>query len=124
MCLRARSAKGLAAGPTVYEYRENQRTHFLIFADPEAKTWNFGDWASDAVFFYYCTEAQRISQLVACQASFINCRGETLLSPSLTVERFECWEDRGKRQISSSDPATLNRFSDAALESWNAGVVG
>lgn len=121
VCVRAKPAARLA-GATVYEYRDNQRTYFMIFGD--LKTWNFGAWASNARFFYCCTEARRISHFIACQASFISCRGKPLVSHSRSVERFECWEGDGKRQISSSDQEALDRFSDAALESWDAGVVG
>jgi Heparinase II/III-like protein/Heparinase II/III N-terminus len=109
---------------TVYEYRENGRTHFLIFRNSKEKTWTFGDWASDGDFLCYCAEAQRISRLVACHATFIKYRGEPLVSGSRRVERFEYWDGDGKRQVSSSDPELLVGFSDAALASWDAGVVG
>ena len=109
---------------TVYEYRQTGRTHFLIFCNSKEKTWDFGDWASDADFLYYGMEGQRISRLIACHATFIKYRGEPLVSGSRRVERFEYWEGDGKRQISSSDPELLVGFSDSTLASWDAGVVG
>jgi hypothetical protein len=112
------------AGPTAYEYRENRRSHLMIFADPQAKTWSFGDLASDARFIYYCCEGQRVSQFIACQGSYVRYREEPLLTFARMVEHFECCETNGRRQISSSDPESLTLFQNHALESWNAGVVG
>jgi len=108
----------------VYEYAENGRAHFMIFGIKESKSWSFGDWESDADFLYYCAEAQRISHLTACHATFIKYRGEALVSGSRRTERFEYWERDGKRQVSASDPEALIGFSDSALASWDAGVVG
>ena len=138
MVVRALTAKGEAPGEllriktqsveadaiTIYEYRENRRTHFLIFPAPDIGNWKFGDWESDGKFFYYCAEGQRISQVAVCQASFIKYHGEALVSASCSVERFEYWERDGKRHISSSDEKVLLGFSDATLASWDAGVVG
>jgi Heparinase II/III-like protein/Heparinase II/III N-terminus len=124
VCVTAQSLSPPAPGATVYEYSENQRTHFLVFRDAAAKTWNFGDWASDAGFFYYCTEAQRISQLIACHVTFVTYRSEPLVSNSRRVERFEYWDGDGGRQVYSSDQEALIRFSDTTLASWDAGVVG
>jgi hypothetical protein len=108
---------------TVYEYSENGRTHFLIFRNPETKDWKFGDWESDAEFFYYCAEGQRISQIAACRVSFIKYHGEALVSASRPVERFEYRDRDGKRQVFSSDKEFLRSFSDATLASRDAGVV-
>ncbi len=110
-------------GITVYEYSENGRSHFLIFRDQEAKDWKFGDWESDAEFFYYWAEGQRISQIAVCQASFIKYHGEALVSMLRPVQRFEYWERDGKRQASSSDQQAVLGFSDATMSSWDAGVV-
>lgn len=138
MLVRALAANGQAPGElvrvktqsveakaiTAYEYRENGRAHFLIFRDPGARSWKFGDWESDAVFLYFCAEGQRISQIAACQMSFIKYHGEGLVSASCLVERFEYWERDGKRQVSSSDEEVVHGFSGSALASWDAGVVG
>jgi hypothetical protein len=119
--VEAQSAK--ANGITVYEYTENGRTHSLMFRGPQTKDWKFADWESDAEFFYYCAEGQRISQIAACQSSFIKYHGEALVSGLPQVERFECWEDDGKRRASSSDKEVLRGFSDATLVSRDVGVV-
>lgn len=121
---KTQSTQTPAAGNTVYEYRENGRAHCLIFRDSKETSWNFGDWASDADFLYYCTEAQRISHLVACHATFVKYRGEPLVSASSRVERFEYWDHDGQRHLSSSDQEALVGFSDTTLASWDAGVVG
>ena len=121
---KTQSPQTPAAGNTVYEYRENGRAHCLIFRDSKETSWNFGDWASDADFLYYCTEAQRISHLVACHATFVKYRGEPLVSASSRVERFEYWDHDGQRHLSSSDQEALVGFSDTTLASWDAGVVG
>lgn len=118
--VKARAKQSPAA---VYEYRENARTHCLIFRGPETAAWNFDDWQSDAEFLYYCAEAQQISQLVACKATFMTYRGVPLVSGSRRVERFEYWDCDGKRQASSSDQEVLRSFSDATLASRDAGVV-
>jgi Heparinase II/III-like protein/Heparinase II/III N-terminus len=122
--VRARASSIEANDITVYEYRENRRTHFLIFRDSEVKSWNFGDWESDADFLYYCAEAQRISHLVVCQATLIKHRGEAFVSSSRPIERFEYWDHDSKRQLSSSDKDALIKFSDTVLASWHAGAVG
>jgi Heparinase II/III N-terminus/Heparinase II/III-like protein len=138
MVVRALTAKGEAPGElvrvktqsaeakaiTAYEYHESGRTHFLIFPAPEVGNWKFGDWESDAKFFYYSAEGQRISQIAVCQASFVKYHGEALVSASCPVERFEYWDRDGKRQISSSDDKVLFGFSDATLASRDAGVAG
>jgi hypothetical protein len=111
------------SGATVYEYTENGRKHFLIFRDQVAGAWKFGEWESDGEFFYWCTESQRIPQIAACHASFIKYHGETLVSASRTLERFEYWERDGKRQAASSDQEVLRGFSDAILASRDAGLV-
>jgi hypothetical protein len=108
---------------TAYEYRENGRAHLLIFRDPGVKDWKFADWESDGDFFYCCAEGQRILQIACCQSSFIKYHGETLVSASRQVERFECWERDGKLRASSSDKEVLRTFSDATLALWDAGVV-
>jgi hypothetical protein len=135
MMVRALAAKGDAPGQlvrlksqsvesvTAYRYTEIARTHLLIFRDQGARVWKFGDWESDGEFFYCCAESQRISQIVACQASFIKYHGEALVSASRQIERFEYWEREGQRQVSSSDPEFLLGFSDATLASRDAGVV-
>ncbi len=137
MVIRTLAAKGEAPGELVhakkqsvetngitgYEYRENGRSHFLIFRGQEAKVWKFGDWESDGEFFYYCAEGQRISHMAACNFTFVKYHGEALISNARQVERFEYWERDGKRQATSSDEEGLLRFPDAILASWDAGVV-
>jgi hypothetical protein len=118
--LKGQSAE--ATGGTVYEYTENGRAHLLIFRDQGVRAWKFGDWDSDGEFFYCCAESQRISQIAACQASFIKYHGEALISASRRIERFEYWEREGKRQASSTDPEVLLGFSDATLASRDAGL--
>jgi hypothetical protein len=108
---------------TAYQYRESGRTHCLIFRGHGAKSWKFGDWESDGEFFYFCMEGQRISQLAACQASFIKYHGEALVSSSRPVERTEYWDHDGRRQASSSEHEVLRSFSGAILVSRDAGVV-
>lgn len=122
--VKAHASQASTAGATVYEYCENSRTHHFIFSDAQGSNWNFGDWVSDADFLYYCAEGQRISQLVACGATFIKSHGEPLVSVSRRVDRFEYSERAGKRKVSSSDQAVLNGFSDTRLAPWNASVVG
>ncbi|HEY4660036.1 MAG TPA: hypothetical protein VIG91_00930, partial [Terriglobales bacterium] len=95
----------------------------LIFRGPGVKGWKFADWESDGEFFYCCAEGQRISHIAVCQSSFIKYHGDTLVSTSRQVERFEYWERDGKRQASSSDKEVLRTFSDATLALWDAGVV-
>jgi len=119
--LKKQSVEG--NGITAYEYSESGRAHTLIFRGQGVKVWKFGNWESDGEFFYYCAENQRISQIAACQASFIKHHGEALVSASQRVERFEFWESDGKRQASSSDQQALVGFSDAAMASREAGVV-
>ena len=121
--VRVRAQSADANGISIYEYTENGRAHFLIFRHQQASFWKFGDWESDAEFLYYCAESQRVSQVAACQASFIKFHGEALVSASRKVERFEYWERNGKRQASSSDKEVLRSFSDATLASRDAGVV-
>lgn len=108
---------------TAYEYRENGRAHVLIFRDSGANDWKFGNWESDADFFYYCAEGQRFSRVAVCKYSFIKYHDEALVSASRPVERFEYWERDGKRRASSSNKEVLHGFSDATLASWDASVV-
>jgi len=111
------------SGISVYEYTENSRAHFLVFRNRGATVWRFADWESDAEFFYYCADGQRISQMAACNVSVIKYHGEALIPASRRVERFEYWELDGKRQAASSDKEILRSFSDSTLASWDAGVV-
>lgn len=137
MAVQALTAKGGAPGElvrietisvaakanTAYEYRENGRTHLMVFRDPGAKEWKFGDWQSDAEFLYCRAEGQRISQFAACDSSFVRHQGEDLLAASRRVERFEYWEQDGKARASSSDAEVLRGFSDTRLQSRDAGVT-
>jgi Heparinase II/III-like protein/Heparinase II/III N-terminus len=115
VCLGAQQAEQAA----VYEYNHNDRTHTMIFRGCKQNQWTFGDWASDAAFFYCCAEAQRLSHLAVCHASFIHFRTKPLLQHAHILERFEYREADGKREVSSSEPGSLNLFSEAALESSN-----
>lgn len=122
--VRAQSGETGVSSATAYECTENQRTHVLVFRDPEANAWNVGDWAGDADFFYCCREAQRISQLVACNVSSVTYHREPLLAHSGWVERLEFSGRDGKRDVSSSNPEALSGFSYNALACSDAGVVG
>ena len=104
-------------GATVYEYTEKQRGHVMIFAHPKEKDWEFRDFSSDASFLYCCSEGERVSQLIACQASYVRRRGEPLLAPGRMVERIEWWQRDGVPHVSSSDPESVVRFQGNALES-------
>jgi hypothetical protein len=121
--VRARTQPAETQSSSVYEYRENGRTHFLIFRGLASKDWKFADWQSDAEFFYFRAEAQAISQVIACNATFIKYRGGPLISNSRRIARFESWERGGKRQVSSSDEELLLGFSDANLAWLDAGVI-
>ncbi len=120
---------------SVYRYDEAQRTHYMIFANPQIGPVaraelrsagqpgaavpthaDWGQWTSDAEFLYFAIENGFVVRFVLCEGSKAEIKGKPVLAHSSKIERFEWQRDTGK--ICSSDGAAAKSFSEKALESF------
>ena len=120
---------------SVYRYDGAQRTHYMIFANPQIvpdgraelrsggepgaavpthAVW--GQWTSNAEFLYFAIENGHVVRFILCEGSKAEINGKSVFKSSSKIERFE-W-DRKTGKIVSSDNTASESFSERALESF------
>jgi hypothetical protein len=100
-----------------YQYQVSQATHALIFRSSQQMTWNFGPWSSDAKFAYFRVKDRRVEQLIVCEGSLLQLRGESLISRDSSLQWLEWTSREGRSRLVSSDEAAAGSFSEAVLGS-------
>ncbi len=104
-----------SAALSVYCYESQGRKHYMIFPDPQADTWTWNEWASDARFLYFSVEDGRIGQFIFCEGNYASLNGHRVIGQSNKIERFE-W-DRKTEQVFSSDDSVRKSLSVELLKS-------
>jgi len=100
-----------------YRFEFNAATHWIIFREAGPATWNFGPWTSDARFLYFCVKDRHIDHLVFCEGSFMQLRGEPLISHRGTLQWLEWASREGRHQMACSDEVAGKSFSGDVLDS-------
>lgn len=94
------------------------RTHYMIFSGPEKQTWTLGPWATDARFFYFSFEEDRLSHFVLCNGSKVKLREELIVRHPRSIERLEWLNRVSTPQVFSSDEEAVRSFQSDSLGSF------
>ena len=105
-----------SGGPSVYQYRDDNRSVLAIFADRKGP-WRWREWASDAAFLAIETEASgregRRGFLAA--GSFLESPAGRVLNCSRQVECWEWLRGVDGEQVFCSDPEAVAQVTATAL---------
>jgi hypothetical protein len=112
-----RQRDGVAIPEAAYRYQQGHTTHGMIFRQAQKALWNFGPWSSDARFLYFCVKDRRIEQVVFCEGSFVQLRGDSLISRDATLQWLEWTNRQGQNQLTCSDETAVRSFSGSVLGS-------
>jgi hypothetical protein len=112
-----RQPSGVESPEAAYRYESGATTHFMIFGRAQKTAWNFGPWASDARFLYFCVRNQKVIRVVLCEPSFAEFRGKPLISPDATLQWLEWANQEGHHQLACSDEAVVQFFNTSVLDS-------
>ena len=104
-------------GVAAYRFESNAATHWIIFREAQPAAWNFGPWTSDARFLYFRMEDRHIDHLAFCEGSFIQLRGQSLVSHCGNLQWLEWTNREGQQQMACSDEAARQSFSAKVLGS-------
>ena len=88
-------------GMSVFRFIDNEEEHYFIFA--EDKSWTFQEWKSDAEFLYCCRTNGKLSVLVFCNGTYIEFRGNRIISSPRRALRCEIIHSPGKTQVVCSE---------------------
>lgn len=91
-----------ASGVSAYRWEYDRGTHYFVFADAKG-AWTIGPCGSDAPFFYARIEHRRVTHFAFCGGTFASLNGETVVTHTHALERFEWVGGAGSRQIYTSD---------------------
>lgn len=92
-----------------YAYDALESVHYLVFND-SGQGWNFGNWSSDAKFFYYETSrAGTLLRWIVSRGSFLAIDGHSLLRENELVDWRECTSCSGIIVPPTGDPASAQR---------------
>jgi hypothetical protein len=108
--------RSAAAPEAVYRYEHGHTSHHIIFRQAQKMIWNFGPWASDARFLYFCTKDRRIDHLVFCEGTFAEFKGKRLISHTATLQWLEWMNSAGEQQLACSDESVSRSFSASVLD--------
>jgi len=112
-----RQNPGPATPEVVYRYHRGADMHTMIFRRTQSASWNFGPWTSDAKFLYFCVRDRRVTHVVVCEGSFMQLRGESLLSLNAPLQWLEWTSCEGEHKLACSNEAAARSFSASALDS-------
>jgi hypothetical protein len=108
---------GVAIPEAAYRYQQGHTTHGMIFRRAQKALWNFGPWSSDASLLYFCVTDRRVEHVVFCEGSFVQLRGESLISLDATLQWLEWTNRQGRNQLACSDETAARSFSGSVLGS-------
>ena len=100
-----------------YRYQQRDTTDGMIFRQAQKAVWSFGAWTSDARFFYFRVKDRHLDQIAFCEGSFVQLRGESLISHDATLQWLECTRRNGEPQLTCSDAAAASSFSATVFDS-------
>jgi hypothetical protein len=95
-----------ADGVRGYRYQTSLSTEFIFFASG-ATAWTWGEWKSDAELLYCKIEANRLAQAIMLQGSFVEWRGQKLISHPSRAKIFE-WVSNSPVENASSKGRNLS----------------
>lgn len=123
---RAEEQPPNAENPAIYKYDCLPTVHWMVFspagvcakdlAQAKPTVWTFGPWTSDASFLYFCVLDQKVSHMVACNASRVHLHGEPVFSCDAPLQYLEWLNRKGERWTNSSDDAAARSLSVKAME--------
>lgn len=103
-----------------YAYTVEQMTHRFFFATG-AGTWTFGDWSSDADFFYCHETPFGFESFVLCNASHLSLKGEPVLTARHRTSHCELRRSASGTIISPENPSTIvHRWPQSTPDSKSA----
>lgn len=108
---------GVGIPEAIYRYEHGHTTHGMVFRQAQKAIWSLGPWTSDARFLYFCVKDQRVDHVVFCEGSFVQLRGETLISHHATLQHLEWTNREGQHQLACSDEVAARSFSGSVLDS-------
>ena len=98
-----------------YKYEQGNVCHLFLFSGSTVAKWSYGDWNSDAQLFYVRATGDRIERMAVSDASFVQFRGERLISHQGPLQWLE-WDHDGKEEhVSCSDAAAVRAFAENIL---------
>jgi hypothetical protein len=86
---------------SVYRFISNGEEHWFIFANE--KKWTVREWQSDAEFVYCCSANGKLKLLVFCNGTYVEFRGDRIVSSPRSVVRCEISCFNGKAQVACSE---------------------
>ena len=89
----------------VYRFIDNGEEHCFIFA--QDKSWTFNEWKSDAEFLYCCSTNGKLNLLVFCNGTYVEFRGNRIVSSPRRALRCEIIHSTGKTQVVCSEDDIL-----------------
>jgi hypothetical protein len=92
-------------GMSVYRFISNGGEHCFIFS--EEKSWVFHQWKSDAEFLYWCSANEKLNLLVFCNGTYVEFRGNRIVSSSRRALRCEIMHSNGETKVLSSEDDIL-----------------
>ena len=96
-----------AVGVSAFRYSMGEEEHCFYFG--EGKGWSFEDWNTDARFFYFCA-SRADAMLICCQFTFVQWRGQSLISSPRPVAQCEIIKRKGQTETLCPEPdAVVNR---------------
>jgi hypothetical protein len=105
-------------GMSVYRFIDNREEHQFVFA--EDKSWTFDEWKSDAEFLYCCSNNGKLNLLVFCNGTYVEFRGNRIVSSVKRALRCEIIYSNGKTQVVCSEDDILVS-QDGMNKSFEAG---
>jgi hypothetical protein len=90
---------------SVYRFIDNGEEHCFIFAQDES--WSFHEWKSDAEFLYCCSANGKLNLLVFCNGTYVEFRGNRIISSPKRALRCEIIYSDGKTQVFCSEDDIL-----------------
>jgi hypothetical protein len=99
-----------------FSYSTGEEEHFFFFG--QDKVWKLGDWHSDARFLYWCADRDGSAHtLICCQFTFVQCRGQGLISSPRAVLQCEIIKRKGQTEVicPERDAVVNSQVLDAPL---------
>lgn len=90
---------------SIYRFIDGREAHCFIF--PEDKSWTSDEWKSDAEFMYSSSSNGKLNLLVFCNGTYLEFRGNRIVSSPKCVLHCEIIVSHGKSQVVCSEDDIL-----------------
>lgn len=111
----AKAAKA-DAPDAVYEYRQGNTSHVLLFARSEGDRWSYREWASDARLFYCRMINTRIQNIASMGGTFLRHRDTEIFAQPSPLQWLEWDNTEGQEQVTCSDPSVAQAIRKKYLQ--------